>query len=639
MFAGRCVLRVVFVCTLSSWVIVALCCMWYLQEEPTREKPCARIPYWFGGVNGGGRTIGRKNVDIRLKASSVSRTHATIRVQKSPFHRASRGTVPTVEDSSAYGTFLKYPQGHAANRASHRDGHHDRLNKETPVEICEGALLAFGAPSPWWRVGWKSILVLPHSLDERQLARLQEVVASSGLAVAEQSTKSLADITHVVTPVCRTSSMTFLRAVIDGKQIVTPGWTNALEAMVSEACKHASTATTEEESLAATSIADEEAYRPPYSEEDIDAFGNVAIADAHDRSRDRSVIFRGIIFIFASDDRFGRWNSVLRSCGATCSVGAANLPDGSRVLHVSSIHMENSRAGVATPSCGETDLIRAILTGDAAPIQEASFGTPAVEPVPIADVATPAPSDSDAETADNEPVETDPVSSSRVHAGRRKRPRRPSGSVVSAEDVAEVLNAPVVKGAVDMSGDPLTKEQICVSGLERSGDDCGPGRDGMVPPSVSDRPIDGDNGLGDEEARNGDNCEAGGDDINNIVYFDVPEDANKRSVFESPIEDGANVKMFQKQSVPRTASGKGILLEKVRDAELELTPRASDRRGETEDNGSADVNEDCEPDLFANRGKRSMRSTGAFVEESGDEDGDDVAAQRMLVPAKRRRRR
>lgn len=611
--------------------------MWYLKEEATREKPCAPIPYWLGGVEGGGRTIGRKNVDIRLKASSVSRTHATIRVQKSSFHRASHGTVPTVEDSSAYGTFLKYPQGHAANRASQRDGHHDRLNKETPVEICEGALLAFGAPSPWWRVGWKSILVLPHKLDERQSTRLEEVVSCAGLAVAKPNSKDFADITHVVTSVCRTSSGTFLRAVIEGKRIVTPGWTNALETMVSGSCKQVFTSGNDEEALTATAIPDEEAYRPPYSEEDISTYGKAAITVAHDRSRDRSKIFSSIVFYFAAEDRFGRWNSVLRSCGATCTVGSTSLHEGRRIVHVTAAPPDGDDSPGMQPFCTETDVVRAILTADAGPIQEASRGTPAVAAPAIADVATPAPSDSDAETADNDPVETVHANSTGLKAGRRKRPRRPSGSVESADDDGDGHSGRLVSSDAVFSGDREGCGQKAAGsnpdGPSTETDRCAGSK------KVLDQAGGSNGGPGDVAGRSYEGDEVD-DDVNQVVFFDLPHEANGRSAFESP-EDKTNVKTFKKQQVPGADSGGQLALERVREAELELTPRASSSFRNDESEGINKGDEDVE-EPRVRRGemhKQRKRSRGAVVENCEDGNSEDERGASAAVSSKRRRRR
>jgi hypothetical protein len=414
--------------------------MWFLEEVPVRPSAYAPVKFWFGGVSAGGRTIGRKNVDIRLKATSVSRTHATIRVQSSSFARASRGTVPTVEDSSAYGTFLKYPPRHAASRSSQLDGHHDRLDKETPVEVSEGALLAFGAPSAWWRVGWHPILLCPLSLDDRQTARLEEVARTTGLAVAEAACRSLTDVTHVVTPVCRASSPRFLRSIVEGKFIVTPAWTDALANMVKDACKTASTAPNGESALAATAIPPEGNFAPCFSDEDVAALEPAVLSKAFDRTARRLDLFRGVTFLFTVEDRRRHWNMVVEACGGK-SVLLSDAPVAAeKLVRVRSMPPETdgSRGADAEQSCAELDIIRAILSASADAILKVSRGAPPAVAalVPVTDVATPAPSDSDAETADNDAVETEAANnnSSRVRGNRRKRPRRASGSVASAGD-------------------------------------------------------------------------------------------------------------------------------------------------------------------------------------------------------------
>jgi FHA domain len=394
--------------------------MWFLKEEATRGKQHTPTRYWFGGIGSAPRTIGRKNVDIRLNASSVSRTHATIRVLPSSFSRP-RGTIPTVEDSSAYGTFLKYPSGHPANRASQQDGHHDRLNKEQPMEIQEGALLAFGAPSAWWRVGWCPILLCPMPLESRQTSRLHEVVTQTGLAVSSGTGTNWSEVTHVVTPLGRASSPRFLRAIVEGKFIVTPAWIDAVANMVNDACKTASTAANLDAAVAATAIPSEDSFTPSFCEEDVAAFDQNVLNKAFDGTVERNTLFTGVTFVFTDDARLSHWNLVLEACGARAVLASSTNISSSRLVHVRPVSANGEGAMRVDMAhfCAEPDIIRAILSADAESIRKLSQGlaTSVSAPAPIADVATPAPSDSDAETADNEAVETDTVPS------RQKRPR------------------------------------------------------------------------------------------------------------------------------------------------------------------------------------------------------------------------
>lgn len=416
--------------------------MWYLQEVPDDAAPGPPVYYWFGGVLSPGRTIGRKNVDIRLKASSVSRTHAIIRVKRSSFHPVSHGTVPTVEDYSAYGTFLKYPPGHAANRATKSDGHHDRLDKDTPIELSEGALLAFGAPSAWWRVGWHRILVVPCGLDGRQMSRLDEVSLSTGLAVAKQTLaphKWKADVSHLVMPVARATSTTFLRALVSGKNIVQPAWVDAVANMVAEACKAASLAANAEAASAATGIPSENLYIPPFCEEDLATFEAGVLTMAFDRSKNRESLFSNMTFVFLSEERQMHWCQVLDMCGGRSVLLQAGAQcNGGCILvatkGASSDIPTNTEFGV---SCTESEIILSILQASADSIRQALRQTmPRVEPMVAAanlDVSTP-PGDSDAETADNDAAEIDVASSNARPSNKRPWNRSNSVDNLEAQD-------------------------------------------------------------------------------------------------------------------------------------------------------------------------------------------------------------
>jgi hypothetical protein len=414
--------------------------MWYIREVPASPSAVPPVSYWCGGVEGLGRTIGRKNVDIRLKASSVSRTHATIHVRSSSFHRASRGTVPTITDSSAYGTFLKYPRGHHANWGTLNDGHHDRLDKDTPVELSEGALLAFGAPSSWWRVGWYPILVYPHALPPAEYAHLELVVKVAGLAVVDPTEPWSNDVTHLVMPTCRASSTTFLRALVGGKQIVSPAWANAVLAMV-DACKGAPHAPSEEAAVAATAIPPEEKFRPSFVDEDVAAFEPEVLAAVFTQEKSRASLFASVTFVFPDDGSRVHWTNVLDACGARTVVNPSASRASEKLVYVrpvgtsraSTVRAHTEPSSGDGPSCSEHDIICAVLAANGESIISASRRAPvpaAVSSV-LPDAATPVPSDSDAETADNDHVDFDSVNAVRIT--RRKRPRV-CRSIESADD-------------------------------------------------------------------------------------------------------------------------------------------------------------------------------------------------------------
>lgn len=563
--------------------------MWFLKEEPTRAKQYTPTLYWFGGIAATARTIGRKNVDIRLNASSVSRTHATIRVQSSSFARASKGTIPTVEDSSAYGTFLKYPVGHPANRSSQQDGHHDRLDKEIPVEVHEGALLAFGAPSAWWRVGWHPMLIYPMSLDSRQTTRLEDVVKQTGMAIAQGTGSNLSDVTHVVIPLCRASSSRFLRSIVEGKYIVTPAWTDAVANMVNNACKTASTAANVETAVAATTIPSEDNFTPSFSDEDVAAFDQAVLTKAFDPTLNRGALFRGITFVFADDDRLSHWNMVLEACGARAFLESNSVAAPNKRVRVRSL-LAGSEDGLRSdlaPSCAESDIICAILSADAESIRKVSRGiaTPVVPTAPIADVATPAPSDSDAETADNEPVEADTVHSRSVE-NRRKRPRcevEPDAN--SEHDRASIANTRRGATVFKTGGEVIARADVPRGDtVEESGE--------PEPHSAGK--------VGDEDLHMENEV------VNPRAYFSVgepgmpPARSNGSGAEGNLRADAADVRPFKRRKFPAARRRIGMVKVRAADEAEGLTPAAFVKKS---------TSEKCQK---------------AFVDESLDDDDDDV---------------
>lgn len=349
--------------------------MWYLVEEAPAPGESPAPKYWLGGTHPGSRIIGRKNVHIRIKATSVSRTHATIRVV--PAARGARGAQPArgtaveLEDSSAYGTYLKYPPGHASNRYGEVQGHHRRLDKRRPMEVQEGALLAFGAPSAWWRLGWCNIVCFAHGLPARQRARLEEVTKNAGLEIADAWGEN---VTHVIASECKTSSMKFLMAMARGMKVVIPAWAISVQQTVKEACKEITEAQNNETAVSISKLPQEELFIPPFDAADVGRFSEELLADAFspEVTERRVDLFKSIVFAFTREDARSNWSSVLTILGAeTIPVGAM---EGRSNVFVFSPDRKSDRVSLgteATPDLGddvvfvrEIDLIKAILSGD-----------------------------------------------------------------------------------------------------------------------------------------------------------------------------------------------------------------------------------------------------------------------------------
>lgn len=288
--------------------------MWYLVEDQPERPPAPR--YWLGGVaHTRGRSIGRKHVDIRLKASSVSRTHAKLVVQKAPFyahpHPHRHTTTVTVYDSSAYGTFLKYPQGHPAARDSMEN--HIRLDKNTPTQIFDGALLSFGAPAAWWRLVWHPLLVIPAHLSDAERSRLAVVAADTGIEVAD---KWVENATHLVTTRCKVHSVKFMTALASRAHVVTPSWIEAIHHVVTQACRAIGDAPNSDAADMTTRLPDERRFIPEFEPSDLSTHGADVLSTVFSEAavKQRDLLFFGIVLIFTQEKRRARWAKVIELC-------------------------------------------------------------------------------------------------------------------------------------------------------------------------------------------------------------------------------------------------------------------------------------------------------------------------------------
>eukprot|EP00171_Calliarthron_tuberculosum_P012947 IDg12947t1 len=372
--------------TLLPEVPFALCAhlsfdsMWYLLEDSPLPADSPPPKYWLGGVNSGGRLIGRKNVHIRIKAPSVSRTHATVRVVPASYYTLSQGAPPhrrstavVVEDSSAYGTYVKYPPGHASNRTGDAEGHHCRLDKNVSTEVHEGALLAFGAPTSWWRVCWHNVLCFASKLTEQHNESLAAVAKASGLQVASDIS---ANITHFVTEQYRTTSMKFLSALIRDMRIVTPAWTSSVHHTVQEACKLITEAKSNAAGLAACKLADEQHFMPSFSEEDKLKFPSDVLESTfteHSKTK-RGEVFLNLSFGFPKEEFRSKWAPILEQMGAHALLSTSvKAKKNNGVIHISmgespKRKRSNSALDNSKEKLTERSLIASILSGDSSHI-------------------------------------------------------------------------------------------------------------------------------------------------------------------------------------------------------------------------------------------------------------------------------
>lgn len=345
--------------------------MWFLCEDNPDHTPPPR--YWLGGVsNQNGRTIGRKHVDIRLRASSVSRNHARLVVQKAPFYGHPRPhrqtTTVSIIDTSAYGTFLKYPEGHIRSR---KDGHHHRrLDKNTPVQIFDGALLSFGAPAAWWRLVWHEMVLIPSRLTSTQRQRLSDIATQTGIDVAKDW---IQNATHIITNTCDPRSIVFLHALVCQVAVVTPAWVEATFEVVANACRAVTDAPDLHGAEHVTRLPDIYHYIPPFDASFLEPYGDEIIDGVFDDERitERPSLFDNIIFAFNSEKLRSRWVSVITDCGGkTCgtaippsvnhnAVAQQSQPRIIRIKDYPSVEGEGDE-----PYYGEFALIMAILKAD-----------------------------------------------------------------------------------------------------------------------------------------------------------------------------------------------------------------------------------------------------------------------------------
>lgn len=407
--------------------------MWYLIEERPEPPPAPR--YWLGGVSSSGRTIGRKHVDIQLKASSVSRNHARLTVVKGPFyahpHPARNTTAVTVLDSSAYGTFLKYPLGHLAHRSA--PAHHSRLDKHTPTEIADGARLAFGAPSAWWRLVRHHMVVVPSRLSDPERLRLGDVAAATALDVSDVWTPHA---THLVTNAFNPASIKHLCALASRAAIVNPAFIEAVNHIVVEACRAATEAASASASEEVTRLPDPAHFRPTALPPDsaIAKYFPPTARSPLDPilSPRRERLFKGIIVAFSRKDRHDRFAPVVEACGGIAALSSATHPSGLRVIVVSD-HADGK-------SLPEAAFVASVLIAD----------PELLKAIPLD--AQPSAPDVDSEAGGATPLSRTP----------RKRPAPPSpdferGDNDDADDIAESADAPSADADSPVAHRPVRK--------------------------------------------------------------------------------------------------------------------------------------------------------------------------------------
>ncbi|CDF34434.1 unnamed protein product [Chondrus crispus] len=570
--------------------------MWYVVEliKEGDPRPKIRPRYWLGGVEGGGRTIGRKHVDIRLPANSVSRTHARVSVAKAPFYsppsqscrRKHHSTCVYIEDSSAYGTFVKYPASHPSNRAQMAVGHHRRLDKSTPTEVWDGAFLAFGAPHDWWRLGRENFVLVPSRLSQAERNRLFVIADITSVEIGDTWTE---ESTHLITDECSSSSIKFLSVLAEGKHVVTNAWVEALRHVVAESCRANTDSTDVEAAAKAAETPDEKRFVPPFSSADQAAFAAedlAAILDDPVKER-RKHLFKNVNFAFSREERRSRWVAILEGLGGSTTLAKAITSPGpvEGVVFVQGEHGASKKVHEPVDTTGrtflpESALAAAIIRANLMPLElactvpvSAASSLIKLNAAEVTDVATPGPLDSE---SDVDSDESDTANERRQATRRPIVPMNPDDSVADGDGNASVAKPKSLRsserGALSAEGDraegkPATASEPSrttasnVAAKKRARPVPGSSLDeSELPPAkrtaalVSEEPADGvekvqaTSSVVAEQINNS--------DFNERSFFSVGELTSGAHVVGGSIEakasavSGANVRPFRRRKLP-----------------------------------------------------------------------------------------
>eukprot|EP00172_Hildenbrandia_rubra_P001853 Plantae.Rhodophyta-Hildenbrandia_rubra.ctg24687.p1 GENE.Plantae.Rhodophyta-Hildenbrandia_rubra.ctg24687~~Plantae.Rhodophyta-Hildenbrandia_rubra.ctg24687.p1 ORF type:complete len:509 (+),score=84.24 Plantae.Rhodophyta-Hildenbrandia_rubra.ctg24687:44-1570(+) len=345
--------------------------MWYIRAEATPPEGLPKgsvahsplFTYWLGGPSGGGRSVGRKNVDIRLSGKSVSRHHARFSLVNNAYDSTEddddtarvTGVPPvrpfgvSVVDSSAYGTFVKYGTGRSR-----------RLEKGAEEVLKEGALVAFGAPCAWFRLKWVGMKVwVANGMSED----LRQSVDVAGLHVVRIYRKS---VTHVVCDIVSLKDSWVLLAVVNGVKFVTSGWLEALVKMVKSSRETLSATKNETVAKAACAIPDEELHKSNFATEDVSMYAGPTLDAASECITARKTLFSAYIVAFESTEQKIHWKDIIEGCGGRAK--AMSRTSANNVICVQAAG--SSATSNVEKMIDEATLVKAILLADASDIKK-----------------------------------------------------------------------------------------------------------------------------------------------------------------------------------------------------------------------------------------------------------------------------
>lgn len=330
-------------------------------------------------------------------------------------------------------------------------GHHRRLDKATPTELWDGALLAFGAPHDWWRLSRDNYVLVPSRLSQAERSRLLSIADITSCEIGDTWTE---ESTHLVTDCCSSSSIKFLTVLAEGKHVVNTAWTEALRHVVVESCRANTEAPEGEARAKASELPDEKRFVPPFSPADQAVFtAEELTAVFEDKVQERRKnMFKNIKFAFSREERRSRWVTIVEALGGSTTLAKAITSSHplEGIVFVQGEQGASKKASESLETLGRTFLpesalgaaiiradleslkLESVSSGDASPSMVKSNAAE------ITDVATPGPLDSE---SDVDSDESDTANERRKAAGRSGDPMDIVDAIAEVDGIGRVAKS------------------------------------------------------------------------------------------------------------------------------------------------------------------------------------------------------
>jgi len=185
--------------------------MWVLHAiDVTNVDGDFKKTYYL--IAGNDITVGRKGTDIVVEHKSVSRNHATIRIDQSfDLKRASSRPRIVLKDLSRFGTKVN----------------EERMEKGNERELSNGDFITFGVKSTQFKLEFKQFQICTTGLGSSHREQLKRLCNCVG---AHTTKKWRDEVTHLVTRKPVVITVKFLKALLCGVPIVSMDWLNRIVA-------------------------------------------------------------------------------------------------------------------------------------------------------------------------------------------------------------------------------------------------------------------------------------------------------------------------------------------------------------------------------------------------------------------------